>query len=296
MIFEIECKYPYSFEKTTKRLRYFEKSTYFYKDGVFTRALRGKKGPLVVSISESRRPSVLLVQADGDLDEGEREQLKATIRHMFSTEVDLTPFYREWQDDSLMGRVIREREGMHIVLEPTVYECLIKTIVGQQLNISFAATLLKRLIQLAGDVVEFQGETLSVFPTPEQVARLNYEDLQQLQFNRRKAEYIIDISRQVADGKLDLERIASLSDEEVVETLLPIRGVGRWTVECVMLFGLGRPDLLPAADIGLRNAVRRIYGLDEQPGEQEVRRIGEAWAPYRSYATFYLWDTLSQSE
>ncbi|WP_244527621.1 DNA-3-methyladenine glycosylase family protein [Lihuaxuella thermophila] len=290
----IECNYPYSFPKTTKRLRYFEKSMYVYQDGMFTRTLRGKKGPLVVSVSESRTPSVLLVKVEGDLAEGEEEQLKATMRHMFSTEVDLTPFYRQWQEDSLMGRVVREREGMHIVLDPTVYECLIKTIVGQQLNISFAATLLKRLIQLAGEAVEFQGGTLPVFPSPEQVARLNYEDLQQLQFNRRKAEYIIDISRQVAEGKLDLDALSSLSDEQIAETLLPLRGVGRWTVECVMLFGLGRPDLLPAADIGLRNAVRRVYGLDEQPSEQEVRRIGEAWAPYRSYATFYLWDTLSQ--
>ncbi|SEN73593.1 DNA-3-methyladenine glycosylase II [Lihuaxuella thermophila] len=292
--FMIECNYPYSFPKTTKRLRYFEKSMYVYQDGMFTRTLRGKKGPLVVSVSESRTPSVLLVKVEGDLAEGEEEQLKATMRHMFSTEVDLTPFYRQWQEDSLMGRVVREREGMHIVLDPTVYECLIKTIVGQQLNISFAATLLKRLIQLAGEAVEFQGGTLPVFPSPEQVARLNYEDLQQLQFNRRKAEYIIDISRQVAEGKLDLDALSSLSDEQIAETLLPLRGVGRWTVECVMLFGLGRPDLLPAADIGLRNAVRRVYGLDEQPSEQEVRRIGEAWAPYRSYATFYLWDTLSQ--
>ncbi len=79
-----------------------------------------------------------------------------------------------------------------------------------------------------------------------------------------------------------------------METLLPLRGIGRWTVECLLLFGMGRPDLLPAADIGLRRAVQRVYGLPERPGEEEVRRIGEAWAPWRSYATFYLWDAITE--
>nr|WP_232345494.1 DNA-3-methyladenine glycosylase [Paenactinomyces guangxiensis] len=290
---ELELKYPYSFEKTTHRLRFFEKSSYIYREGVFTRTLMGKRGPLIISISRHPAKPALCVKVEGETDPGEVEHLSERLRRMFSTEVDLTPFYRQMREDSRMGEVVRQREGMHIVLDPSVYECLVKTIIGQQLNISFAATLLKRFIQLAGEKVEFAGEILSVFPSPEQVARLAYEDLQQLQFNRRKAEYIIDISRQVADGKLDLECMYDQSDQEVAETLLPIRGVGRWTVECVMLFGLGRPDLLPAADIGLRNAVRKVYDLAEQPIEDKVRELGEPWSPFRSYATFYLWDTLS---
>jgi DNA-3-methyladenine glycosylase II len=123
---------------------------------------------------------------------------------------------------------------------------------------------------------------------------LDYEDLQKLQFNRRKAEYVIDLSRQVADGELDLEGLQSLSDRQVVEKLVALRGVGRWTAECLLLFGMGRPDLLPAADIGVRNAVKKAFELDGQPTEAEVREWGEGWTPWRSYVTFYLWDYLTE--
>lgn len=296
MYLELECKNPYSFAKTTSRLRTFEKSSYTVQNDTFIRTLTGKKGPLVVSLSAHPTRSAICVQVDGNIDPTEQTEIKRKIAKMFSTEVDLTSFYQRFDKDPLLGELVSEREGMHVVLDPTVYECLIKTIVGQQLNISFAATLLQRLIQIAGEEVETaQGLRLSVFPTPEQVASLSYEQLQQLQYNRRKAEYIIDISRQVAEGKLDLESLVDHSEEEVVETLLPLRGVGRWTVECVLLFGLGCPDLLPAADIGLRNAIKKVYQLEEQPTEEEVRRMGEAWAPYRSYMTFYLWDYLSNA-
>ena len=141
--------------------------------------------------------------------------------------------------------------------------------------------------------MEFEGESVYAFPTPDRVAALSYEDLTRLQFNRRKAEYIIDISRMVAEGRLDLEGLRRRSDEEVMEILLPLRGIGRWTVECLLLFGMGRPDLLPAADIGLRKAVQKVYGLVDRPGEEEVRRIGESWTPWRSYATYYLWDAIT---
>jgi DNA-3-methyladenine glycosylase II len=91
---------------------------------------------------------------------------------------------------------------------------------------------------------------------------------------------------------LNLETLYEKSDEEIFDLLLPIRGIGRWTVECFLLFGVGRPNLLPAADIGLRNAIRNVYQLKEQPDEKTVRKMGDEWAPYCSYITLYLWDTL----
>lgn len=125
------------------------------------------------------------------------------------------------------------------------------------------------------------------------MARLNVEDLQKLSFNRRKAEYVIDLSRDIVEGKLDLDSLKQLPNEEVIERLVALRGVGRWTVECILLFGMGRTNLLPAADIGLRNALKKVYGLNHQPTEAEVRQWGERWSPWRSYVTFYLWDYLS---
>lgn len=292
MQFSLPLCYPYSFFHTTKRLRTFEKSSYRYENGIFRRTIRGQNGPLLLEISNNEEESALDVKIKGAGGNEEKEGLYQQVARIFSTEVDLRPFYEQMGQDPVLSPLIDKRKGMHFVLDPDLHECLQKTIIGQQLNVSFAATLTDRLIELAGDEAEFDGERWTVFPAPDQIARLKYEQLQALQFNRRKAEYIIDVARMIVSGKLNLEELYHCTDEEVMERLLPIRGIGCWTVECIMLFGLGRPDLLPAQDIGLRNAVKQVYSLEERPDEKTVRKLGQSWSPYASYVTFYLWDTL----
>ncbi|PTX60754.1 DNA-3-methyladenine glycosylase II [Melghirimyces profundicolus] len=287
----LEPAQPYSFERTTRRLLLFEKTFYRYRGGCFYRTLRLGHRPVTVKLDWEA--GGVRVRVEEDLSRKERELLERLVRRMLSLNVDLQPFYEQMKKEPRLAPVIRARAGLHFMLDPTLYECLIKTIVSQQLNLSFAGTLIRRLVELAGETLEYGDERLPVFPTPEQVARLEYTDLQKLQFNRRKAEYIIDLSRMIADGRLDLEALERLPDEEVVERLVALRGVGRWTAECLLLFGMGRPNLLPAADIGLRNALKKLYGLAHQPTEAEVRQWGEDWAPWRSYVTFYLWDFLS---
>ncbi|SDW79145.1 DNA-3-methyladenine glycosylase II [Marininema mesophilum] len=284
----------YSFEETSRRLTQFEKSAYQERDGRLVRTLCIGAKPIAVELWWTG--NALAVEIGEDLSPIEMEELTKILRRMFSLDVDLTPFYHRIDGDPDLGQLVRERRGLHVVLDASPYECLIKTIVSQQLNLSFAGTLIRRLIEISGERLSHRGEELLVFPTPAQIAKLSYEDLQQLQFNRRKAEYVIDLSRNVVDGSLDLGKLESLSDDEIVKKMLPLRGVGRWTIECLLLFGMGRPDLFPAADIGLRNALRKVYGTVEQPSEEEVRRLGEAWSPWRSYAVFYLWDYLSTTK
>jgi DNA-3-methyladenine glycosylase II len=296
MRIHLPLRYPYSFAQTTKRLKSFEKSSYVYRKGAFWRTIQGKKGPLLLSVAEDPNRPALIAEITGEIAPEEEEDLKKRVAHMFGVDVDLTPFYEEMKQDAVLWPVIEKRIGMHLVLDASLYECLIKTIIGQQLNVSFAATLIERFIQLAGETGEFAGEKWKVFPTAEQVARLSYEDLRRLQFNQRKAEYIIDLSRFIVEGRLDLEELTTIPDDEVMKKLMALRGIGRWTAECMLMFGLRRPDLLPAADIGLRNAIGRLYGLPVRPDENEVRRIGEKWAPFRSYVTFYLWDTLDEQK
>lgn len=262
---------------------------------MFYRAIRLCSSVVVIGVSYLPKDHALHIEVNQHLTKEEQQELLTCIKHMWSTEVDLTPFYNQFTDGPLQP-IIQKRKGLHLVLDSSIYECLIKTIIGQQLNISFAATLEQRLVQLAGEEINYKGMCLPVFPDPEKVASLCYEDLQKLQFNRRKAEYIIDISRLIVEGKLDLEGLMGCSEEEVMEKLLPLRGIGRWTVECVLLFGMGKPDLLPAADIGLRNAIAHVFELDQKPSEEEVRKLGEQWKPYRSYVTFYLWDAITEQK
>ncbi|GGB65020.1 DNA-3-methyladenine glycosylase family protein [Fictibacillus barbaricus] len=233
------------------------------------------------------------VQAlNGDVSEG---KAKEKIQQLFSTEVDLSPLYQQFSVHKELANVLKRFEGLKLLTDSDLFESIVKIIIGQQVNLTFAGTLTERLIQRSGEEVNVGGETFQTFPGPESVAKLTYEDLRELQFSQRKAEYIIDLARLITDGKLDFENLWTMTDEEVIETLLPIRGIGKWTIECLLIFGMGRPDVLPAADIGLRNAIKQVWELGMQPTEEEVRKLAENWRPWRTYITYYLWESLNQT-
>jgi len=122
---------------------------------------------------------------------------------------------------------------------------------------------------------------------------LDYSQLREQQFSQRKAEYVIDFAREVENGLLDLNALSKMTDEEAMERICKIRGLGRWTAECILLFGLGRQDLLPAKDVGLQRAVTEVWGLPQRISEQELREMAEAWKPWRSWYTYYLWASLA---
>src|SRR5699024_2241380 len=152
----------------------------------------------------------------------------------------------------------------------------------------FVNTLTKRWVTTYG----IQKEGVWFYPKPETIAKDSVEDLRQMQFSQRKAEYIIGTSNMIADGKLSLQSLRQAEDDVVMRTLTGVRGIGKWTAEVFLLCGLGRKNLLPAADIGLQNAVKKYYGYDQKPKAEAIRELGKAWAPYQSYATLYLWESL----
>ena len=288
----IDVKPPFHFKQMANRLLKYEKSTYEERNGALARTVRVHGMPVLIGITYDENKQQLQAALSGELSSEQQLELKRLVRHMFSLDVDLSDFYQHVAKDTYLAPIVEQFAGTRLVREPDLFESFVKTIIGQQLNMAFAGTLTKRLVELAGDRLNIDGETWFVFPTPEQVADLDYVQLQAQQFSRRKAEYIIDLARLIVNGELDLNRLWDMPDEEVMQELIRIRGVGRWTVECLLLFGMGRPNLLPAADVGLRNAVQKVYGFNAQPTEAEVREIGAAWSPWCSYATFYLWEYL----
>lgn len=260
----------------------------------FTRALRlnGRIVPVTVTNSGTIDNPVLCLTYPDHLSETWRERVKQQIQRMFSTTVSVHDFYEQMGHHGPWAELIKQHYGLRPIQDVGLFESMVKVIIGQQLNVRFAATLVERLIDFAGDTVEWHGQVLPVFPSPEQVASWSYEDLRVLSFSQRKAEYIIDFARLISDGRIDFASFWSLPDEVVYETLVPYRGIGRWTVECFLLFGMGRTDVIPAADIGVQNAVQKLYHLDRRPTDVEVRQWAEPWAPWRSYATYYLWQSL----
>jgi DNA-3-methyladenine glycosylase II len=163
------------------------------------------------------------------------------------------------------------------------YGALLRAIVGQQLSTKAARTIYLRVLDLFG------GTT----PSPEQLLEASEEDLRGCGLSGRKTEYVRDLARHALSGELELDRLGELEDEQVIEEIVAVRGLGRWTAEMFLLFHLQRPDVLSGGDLGIRKAVQVEYGLEEMPTPTRVLEIGEVWRPHRSLASLYLWESLA---
>jgi 3-methyladenine DNA glycosylase/8-oxoguanine DNA glycosylase len=128
--------------------------------------------------------------------------------------------------------------------------------------------------------------------TPEGLAALTDEQLRAAGMSRQKIASLRDLSQKVIARTVDLDALSAMTDEDVIASLVQVRGIGRWSAEMFLMFRLHRPDVLPVDDLGIVNAVQRVYGLRKRPTPDRIRRLGEAWRPYRSVASWYLWRTL----
>ena len=125
--------------------------------------------------------------------------------------------------------------------------------------------------------------------TPEALLQLDHDTLRAAGLSTPKARYVRDLVERVSSGALDLDNVERLEDEEVITHLVAVKGIGRWTAEMILIFSLGRPDVLPVDDLGFIEGVREAYGLDARPTRKELLERGEAWRPYRTFATWYMW-------
>lgn len=213
------------------------------------------------------------------------------IKNIFQLGTSLLEVNEHFSDTEL-APLFKKFSGMPLIADFDLYFCMMKTIIHQQLNIRFAYTLTERFVNKFGK--EKDGVYFS--PTPETVSQLKYQDLRELSFSQRKAEYIIDTSRLIVNGDLDLDELSLRSDDEVIDELVKIRGIGYWTAENILLFGLGRQNLFPVKDVGIQNAVKNLYNLDQKPTIEQLLSFSEGWSPYKSYASLYLWGSLENQK
>ena len=192
--------------------------------------------------------------------------------------------------DKTLGRVIKKIGPCPIAPRQGVqpYHALIKAVAYQQLNGNAAETIFRRFLAQFPD---------TKFPAPEHVVGAPDEKLRSAGLSRAKTAAIKDIAAKTITGVVPTRRaIAKMSDTEIVERLTTIRGVGPWTVEMLLMFTLGRPDVLPATDYGVRSGFALVYGLKELPSPKDVLAHGERWRPYRSVASWYFWRALDAAK
>jgi len=159
---------------------------------------------------------------------------------------------------------------------------LTRAIVGQQLSSKAAATIFNRFVALFPDASITAGR----------IQALDDQALRGVGLSAQKLGYMRDLSARILDGRLRLEELDVLEDDQVVERLTTVKGFGRWTAEMFLIFRLHRPDVLPVADLGIMTAVQRLYRLRKRPNPKKLAKIGEPWRPYRSVACWYLWQSL----
>jgi len=191
------------------------------------------------------------------------------------------------RSDPVMSRLVDEqgpldeeqrRRGRP--LEP--YGALVRSIVGQQLSTKAARSIYERLTGLFG------GRT----PTPAELLAADPEEVRSVGLSRPKVAYLRSLAEHVESGELELASLSELSDDEVSAQLTAVKGLGQWTADMFLIFHLGRPDVLPVGDLGIRRAVERAYDLPEIPDAARLTEIGEPWRPNRSLASLYLWRSL----
>ena len=256
-----------------------------------------KKRSIKVPVFLEQDPNVIDVTAVGTIEDpvfiltggqqNAKDALSDRVAEIFQWNVPLKHIHEHFQKTSL-NELFKEHIGTPLVLDFDLFGCLMKCVIHQQLNLKFAFTLTERFVKTFG----FEKEGVWFYPRPRTVAALTVDQLRELQFSGRKAEYVIGIAKAVVEGELDIESLKQDTNEEIFTKLIKFRGVGNWTIQNLLLFGLGRSNLFPTADIGIQNALKKLYKLEQKPTLEQMEQYKQGWEPYLSYASLYLWRSI----
>jgi DNA-3-methyladenine glycosylase II len=211
--------------------------------------------------------------------------LTMVLQRMLGTQVDLTAFYDFAAQDAKLNRLVHRFRGAKPPRFPSVYEALVNGISCQQLSLTVGITLLNRLAQHCGSLA---GSSLYCFPRAEDLVRITPAELRGLGYSGNKSRALIELSRAIVDGQLDLEALVEHDDQEITRRLLEIWGVGRWTVEYVLLRGVGKIHLFPGDDVGARNNLKRWLNLRTPLDYAKVARTLKKRKPYAGLLYFHL--------
>jgi len=184
-------------------------------------------------------------------------------------------------NDPVLAGIIDRVGDYGIQFREPDLETLVKSIVNQQLSGRVASVIFGRLATAVGGRM-----------TAESILKVRPAKMRALGLSKQKTTYIRDLARQARDGRVAFEELEHLPDAEVVERLTEVKGIGAWTVHMFLIFALRRTDVLPTGDLGIRNAIRKAYGLEKHPSPAEMEAMAEKWRPYCSVASWYLWRSL----
>ena len=184
------------------------------------------------------------------------------------------------KSDRVMKRLIPQFGEARLESRGDAFVTLARSIVGQQISVKAAQTVWDRFAKLSRRL------------TPGQVLKLKVDDMREAGLSARKVEYLVDLALHFEQAQVSVKAWTHMSDEDIIPELVAIRGIGRWTAEMFLIFHLMRPNVLPLDDVGLINGISRNYFSGEAVSRSEAREVAQAWAPYCSVATWYIWRSM----
>jgi DNA-3-methyladenine glycosylase II len=290
--FSLKVLPPFRLDLTVWALRRRPENQMDRWDGkTFRRALVLNGKPAEVAVTQVGSPEAPRLQASVigvEFGAETKSRVTEALDWMLGLQVDLQGFYRSAAKDARLAILARRFRGLKPPRFPSLLEALVNGIACQQFTLASGIQLLNRLSEDFGLSLIGMGIRAHAFPRSEELAAVKPELLRSLGFNRQKVRAIIELSRALAQGSLDLEALASLDDESAVERLSELHGVGRWTAEYVLLRGLGRVQIFPGDDVGARNTLQKWLGLRKPLDYDGVRRLIAKWEPYAGLIYFHM--------
>jgi DNA-3-methyladenine glycosylase II len=239
--------------------------------------------PTVVRMEQiGRRPPIIEVNARPG--PARPKSFAGEMEKILNAGLALEPFYRRARQDEILAPIVKRLGGLKPFRPPDLFQMMVTAITEQQISLAAAGSIRERVVQRYGTSIE----GMPVFPQPRDIAALSLEKLRACGLSERKAEYIRDLARMMESGEINSEGWEELPDDQLMALISSYRGFGEWTAAYIMLRGLGRMDIIPAADIGIRKLIGIYFGDGGRPPAEEVKRILEPWSPWRGLVAFYL--------
>ena len=215
------------------------------------------------------------------------------VKEWFDLERNIVPFYELLKKDLDFAPMTSHFNGLRLLGIPDAFEALCWCIIGQQINLTFAYSLKRRITEAYGTKIDFEGENYWIFPEPKILANLSAQDLRIFQFSQKKAEYVLEAGRQFAEGNVSKEILAVLPTEQAIKKLTEIRGIGEWTANYLLMKSLRRMECITHGDVGLLNALVKYKNFPKRPEKQQILDLFADFVGWEAYLVFYLWRSLA---
>jgi DNA-3-methyladenine glycosylase II len=272
--------------------RNYDDCLYLVSRDSVSRAININDKVVVLTVTESQN-TLILDTGHNELDDPTKHLAVGYFCQWFDLERDISPFYRILEAHPVLRYMADDFNGLRVMNIPDVFEALIWSIIGQQINLTFAYKLKRALVEKYGAHVIHNGNAFYTFPEPLALAALTTEELREMQFSKRKAEYIVNAGSVFGNGFLSKEMLLTLSAPEKITALVALKGVGLWTANYVMMKSLNETTGVPHGDVGLLKALANHGLISDRKDEKSIVALFDMFAGWESYLVHYFWRSLA---